>query len=104
MPALWHPFYLVDLIGMVLLTWGVVRCRRGDAWGGAAVLIAGYGWLGANGWRAMFGRIEDLMAGGELEYGAAELCFVVFGTVVAIAGLVRSLTLAFKLSSTERLP
>ena len=97
LPELWNPFYLVDLIGMVLLVSGVVRCRRGDAWRGVAVLVAGYAWLGANGWRAMFGRIEDLMAGGELTYGAAELCFVVCGTLVAIVGLARTLLLAFKL-------
>ncbi len=71
LPALWSPFYLVDFIGMVLLTWGAVRC-----------------------WRAFFGRLEAVLDGGTLRLGAAELCFVGCGTALALIALVWSLRLA----------
>ena len=100
LPALWHPFYLVDLIGMLLLAWGVARCRRHASPSGLAVLASGYAWEGANFWRALFGRLEEIAGGGELRLGWAELCFVVCGTLVALAGLLWSLLLATKSSET----
>jgi hypothetical protein len=94
LPALWDPFYLVDFIGIVLLTWGVVRCRRSATPGSLAVLAAGYAWEGANFWRALFGRLEAIAGGETLRLGWAELCFVLCGTIAALAALVWSLRLA----------
>jgi hypothetical protein len=94
LPRLWDPFYLVDFIGMVLLGWGVVLCRRTGSPAGLAVLAAGYGWIGANFWRALFGRVEAVANGEVLRLGLAELCFVACGTIAALAGLVWSLRLA----------
>jgi hypothetical protein len=50
-------------------------------------LAGGWGWLGANGWRATADRFELLGESGALEFGAAEMCFVVCGTAAAIVGL-----------------
>ena len=93
-PELWDPFYVVDFIGMVLLTWGVVRVRRDGSPAGFAILAAGYGWEGANFWREFFGSIEALGRGETLELGNAELCFVACGTVAALFAMVWALRLA----------
>jgi len=93
LPRLWDPFYLVDFIGMVLLGWGVVLCRRAPS-RGLAVLATGYGWTGANFWRALFGRVQAMAQGDVLRLGWAEMCFVACGTVVALVGLAWSLRLA----------
>lgn len=94
LPALWDPFYLVDFIGMILLGWGVVRCRRNPTPGNLAILAAGYAWEGANFWRALFGRVEAIAGGEQLRLGWAELCFVVCGTVAALIAMIWSLRLA----------
>jgi hypothetical protein len=97
LPRLWDPFYLVDFIGMVLLGWGVVLCRRQRS-AGLAVLAAGYGWTGANFWRALFGRVEAVANGEVLRLGWAEMCFVACGTIAAVAGLLWSLMLTTRRS------
>ena len=94
LPALWDPFYLVDFVGMILLGWGVVRCRRHATSGNLAILAAGYAWEGANFWRALFGRVEEIAGGGQLRLGWAELCFVACGTLAALVAMVWSLRLA----------
>lgn len=94
LPALWDPFYLVDFIGMLLLAWGAAWCRREASPGSLAVLVAGYAWEGANFWRALFGRVQEIASGGELELGWAELCFVACGTIAALVALTWSLKLA----------
>jgi hypothetical protein len=94
LPALWDPFYLVDFIGMVLLLWGAVRCRRDPSAGNLAVLVAGYAWEGGNFWRALFGRVQAVANGGQLYMGWAELSFVAIGTVAALGALAWSLRLA----------
>ena len=93
MPELWDPFYVVDLIGIVLLILGMVRLRRGLLSGSLGMLTAGYAWTGANFWRALFDRVSEVAAGGVLDYGWAELCFTACITIAAIAGLVWSLVL-----------
>jgi hypothetical protein len=90
-PELYSPYYLVDFIAMVLLTVGVVRSRQNHPWPALGFFAGGWGWLGANGWRATADRLELLDEGGSLELGTAEMCFVVCGTVAAIAGLAWSL-------------
>jgi hypothetical protein len=57
--------------------------------------------LGANGWRGTADRVEFVAEGGALEYGAAEWCFVVCGTVAAIIGLAWSLQVITRLARTE---
>lgn len=96
LPALWSPFYLVDLIAMMLLTVGVWRYyRRRDPRAAVLWLIAGYAWSGANAWRALFDRVNAMNAGGSLRFGYAELSFVALGTVVSIVCLFWSLRIAF---------
>ncbi len=90
-PELYSPYYLVDLIAMVLLAVGVARARQGRQLASLGFLAGGWGWLGANGWRATADRFEALGEGGSLEFGAAEMCFVVCGTLAAIVGLTWSL-------------
>jgi hypothetical protein len=100
-PELYSPYYLVDLIAMVLLTLGVLRSRAGRALPALGLLTGGWGWLGANGWRATADRFEVLRAGESLEFGAAEMCFVVCGTVAAIVGLAWSLRVITRLAREQ---
>jgi hypothetical protein len=101
LPALWDPFYLVDFIGMVLLAWGLVCCWRRRTSAGIALLTAGYAWEGANFWRALFGRVQTMAAGGTLRSGSAELWFVAIGTVLAVGALIWSLRLATTTAQVE---
>jgi hypothetical protein len=93
MPELWDPFYLVDVVGIVLLILGTARLRRGRPSAAVGMLTAGYAWTGANFWRALFDRVSEVASGGVLDYGSAELCFTACITIAAIAGLVWSLVL-----------
>ena len=105
LPELWDPFYLVDVIGIVLLILGMVRLRRGRPAAAVGMLTAGYAWTGANFWRALFDRVSEVAAGGVLDYGWAELCFTACITIAAIAGLVWSLVLgARQPGAWSRLP
>jgi hypothetical protein len=94
MPALWDPFYVVDLAGMVLLVAGVVTLRRDPAQRRLGTLISGYAWTAANFWRAFFGRVSEIAAGGELDYGRLELCFTACILAASLAGLVWALVLS----------
>lgn len=69
--GLWNPYYLVDLIAMILLGWGAIRSLRARPHQSPAVLCAAYAWSAANGWRATFGRMFELLEGGTLDHGAA---------------------------------
>lgn len=71
-----NPFYLVDLGAMLLLFWGAVRSLRARPRQAPGVLCAAYGWATANGWRATWDRAFDVMEGGSLTYGTAELSAV----------------------------
>ena len=93
-PTLWDPFYLVDFIGIVLLGWGAVRCRRDPSPYSLALLTAGYAWEGANFWRGLFGRVQTMASGGALEMGWAELCFTACVMTAALGGLIWSVRLA----------
>lgn len=57
-PRLLSLYYLVDAIGLAVLLAGVVMWRRTRTTY-AAVLAAGYGWLGANFWRGMALRLAQ---------------------------------------------
>jgi hypothetical protein len=93
LPRLWDPFFLVDLIGIMLLAWGAIDSRRAVSQRSLSVLVAGYAWTGANFWRAMFDRVFEIAAGSELNYGWLELCFTGCVMIGAITGLVWSLAL-----------
>jgi hypothetical protein len=84
-PELWHPFYLVDFIAMVLLLWGAVHSLRARPHPAPGVLSAAYGWAAANGWRATFWRLAELRAGGELDYGPGEAWVVGCASAIALA-------------------
>jgi hypothetical protein len=93
-PELHSPYYLVDLVGVVLLAFGAVRTWHGRSRQGLAFMGSGWAWMAAAGWRATADRVFELAAGGQLEYGAAEMCFVVCSLGLALAGFVWSLVLA----------
>ena len=57
-PRLLSLHYIVDVAGLALLLAGVVLWRRTRITY-AAVLAAGYGWLGANFWRGMALRLAQ---------------------------------------------
>ena len=92
--GLLSPFYLVDFIGMALMAHGVVVSRRARPHCAPGVLCAAYGWMGANGWRATFGRALEMSRGGNLHYGAPELWVVSVLTVLSLLALVVSVYLA----------
>jgi hypothetical protein len=92
-PDLLSLYYLVDLAGMLLLAFGIARIRRGRSRQGLTFIGGGWAWMAAAGWRATADRIYDLRAGGELDYGALEMCFIVCVLGLALAGFVWSLRL-----------
>lgn len=96
--GLWNPFYIVDLIAMALLFWGAMRSLRARPDRSPAVLCAAYAWSVANGWRATFGRMFELLEGGKLDYGAAEMCAIAIATAVGLACLALSFFLVVRSS------
>ena len=94
--GLWSPFYIVDLIAMVLLFWGAVRSLRARPARSPAILCAAYAWTLANGWRATFGRMYELLEGGTLDHGATEMWAVSIATTIALACLVLSFYLVVR--------
>ena len=99
--GLWNPFYLVDLIAMLLMFWGAVRSLRARPERSPAVLCAAYAWSAANGWRATSGRLFELLEGGTLGHGAAEMWAVSIATAIGLGCFVLSLYLVVR-SSTVR--
>ena len=91
--SLLNPFYLIDLIAMVLLLYGAIRSLRVRPRQAPGVLCAAYAWTSANGWRATWDRAFELRDGGALDYGAVELCVVGGATVLALMCLAASLHL-----------
>jgi hypothetical protein len=87
-------FFLVDLVGMVLLVVGVLVLRRDAVPRRLGMLIAGYAWTAANFWRAIFGRVSEVSAGGVLDYGALELCLTACILAAALTGLGWALVLS----------
>ena len=94
--GLWNPFYIVDLIAMTLLFWGAVRSLRARPAPSPAVLCAAYAWSVANGWRATFDRVFELLGGGTLAHGSAEMCAVACATAIGLACLILSLYLVVR--------
>ncbi|MEM7219423.1 MAG: hypothetical protein AAF515_13740 [Pseudomonadota bacterium] len=92
--GLMNPYYLVDLVAILLMIWGAWRSWRARPGSAVAVLIAGYAWASANGWRATFDRVERMQAGGELDFGNIELLVVGGSTLLAIVVLILLLVIA----------
>ena len=98
--GLWNPFYIVDLIAMILLFWGAMRSLRARPAASPAVLCAAYAWAGANGWRATFGRLFEVLNGDALTHGLAELWAVGIATAIGLVCFILSLYLVVR--STPR--
>ena len=100
--GLLNPFYLVDLIAMILMLWGTVHSLRARPRPAPGLLCGAYGWAAANGWRSTFWRISELRDGGTLDYGEAEAWVVGLVTVIALAMFVTLLTLTAMNAPTRR--
>ncbi|MEL7022719.1 MAG: hypothetical protein AAGL69_03165 [Pseudomonadota bacterium] len=92
--GLTNPFYLVDLVAMGLMAWGAWRSWRARPGSSVSVMIAGYAWASANGWRATFDRVDRMQAGGSLDFGDIELVVVGGSTLLAIAVLALLIVIA----------
>jgi hypothetical protein len=91
--GLTDPYYLVKLVGWLLLAWGASSVRGARRHAGVAFLAAGWGWLAANYWRAVADRVTRMAAGETLRLGSIELWFAGGCLVVSLVGLAWSLSL-----------
>jgi hypothetical protein len=82
--GLLNPFYIIDLIAMVLLLYGAIRSLRARPRPAPGALCAAYAWTAANGWRATWDRVFELRDGGQLSYGTLELCAVACATILSL--------------------
>ena len=82
--GLLNPFYIVDAIAMMLLFVGAAHSLRARPQCSPGLLCAAYGWASANGWRATWDRAFELMEGGTIDYGAAELYVVGCATACSL--------------------
>ena len=87
------PYYLVKLVGWVLLAWGAIRLREARPKAGLGFLAAGWGWFAANFWRALADRVTRIAAGQTLRLGSLELWFAGTCLLVSLVGLAWSLSL-----------
>jgi hypothetical protein len=93
--GLGSPYYLIDVIAFALIFAGIVRSLRARPRMAPGVLTAGWGWAGANFWRATFDRIATLQRGGTLDMGSLELRFVCGELVVSLLCLAVGLVLIY---------
>jgi hypothetical protein len=84
--GLTNPFYIIDVIAMVLLFAGAMHSLRSRPRPAPGLLCAAIAWTAANGWRATFDRIVELRRGESLDYGAAELWAVALSTLISLGG------------------
>jgi hypothetical protein len=91
--GLLNPFYLVDVIAMVLLVAGAIHSLRARPRSAPGILCAACAWAAANGWRATFGRLTEVWSGASLDFGIGELWAVGIATAVALVCLGVSLLL-----------
>ncbi len=77
--------YLIDVVGMVLMTAGVVFARRQPP--SYVVLAAGWAWTSANFWRGTMERYWAVDQGRSLQFGPNELVVGPILTGLAIAAL-----------------
>ena len=91
--GLTDPYYLVKLVGWVLLAWGATRLRGARPEAGLSFIAAGWGWLAANFWRALADRFTRIAAGQTLRLGSLELWFAGSCLLVSLVGLAWSLSM-----------
>ena len=91
-----NPFYLNDLIAMLLLLYGATRSLRARPRSAPGALCAAYAWTSANGWRATWGRAFELRDGGQLDHGLGELWVVGGATVLSLLCLACSFYLTLR--------
>jgi hypothetical protein len=72
--SLGEAYFLVKVVGWILLSWGAMHIRAGNR-RGLTFLAAGWGWMGANFWRAIADRVADISAGQTLRLGSIEIIF-----------------------------
>jgi len=83
-------YFLVKVVGWILIAWGATRIRAGNP-RGLTYLAAGWGWMGANFWRAIADRLTDISAGQTLRLGSIEIAFTGSCLTVCVAGLILTL-------------
>jgi hypothetical protein len=94
--GLLNPFYVIDLIAMLLLLYGAVRSLRARPHPAPGALCAAYAWTAANGWRSTWDRVFDLKAGGQLDYGFEELCLIACATILSLMCLASAYALMLR--------
>ena len=94
--GLLNPFYIIDLIAMVLLLYGAFRSLKARPRPAPGALCAAYAWTAANGWRATWGRVFELRDGGRLDYGELELCAVGCATILSLMCLASAFYLTMR--------
>ena len=94
--GLLNPFYIVDVIAMVLLFAGAVRSLGARPRPAPGLLSAALAWSAAYGWCATFGRVVEVRSGGTLDHGAAELWVVAVATGLALVSLGLSIYLVVR--------
>ena len=87
------PYYLAKVIGWILLAAGVAQLRAARASLALALLAAGWGWFGANFWRAVADRFARLSSSQVLRLGSLELWFAGSCLLISLIGLAWSLVL-----------
>ena len=90
------PYYLVKLVGWLLLGSGALRLRRTDSRSGLVFLAAGWAWFGANFWRAVADRLTRIATGQTLRLGSVELLFAGGCLLISLVGLSWCLSLALR--------
>jgi len=99
--GLLNPFYLVDLIAMILMLYGAVHSLHARPRSAPGVLCAAYAWAASNGWRATAGRAFEVLEGQDLDYGIEELWIVGIATAMAMACLALSMYLVVRGDATD---
>jgi hypothetical protein len=100
--GLLSPFYLIDLIAIVLLFAGGVRSLRLRPAAGPGVLCAAWAWAAANGWRATFGRLSAVGSGDVLQFGLPEVWAVGVATAIALGCFALSMFLVIRAELASR--
>lgn len=99
--GLTDPYYLVKVVGWILLGSGAIRARRTDPSSGLMLLTAGWAWFGANFWRAVADRVTRIATGQTLRLGSVELWFAGGCLLASLCGLTWCLALALRRNGTE---
>jgi hypothetical protein len=97
-----NPFYVIDLIAMLLLLYGAMRSLRARPRQSPGALCAAYAWTAANGWRATWGRAFEIRDGGRLDFGVVELWVVGGATLLSLICLAVSFHLLLRSEAHDR--